>query len=303
MQKAKMFTLFAIVILTWGSTWLAMKFALVSLPPIFATGLRFLSAAPLLLWLLSITRSSLLFPPGHRFFQFCVFLFCYCLPFTLVLYGEQYVDPSTAAIIFAMMPVAVMLISMVLLNAPTSLLQLMGSVLAMVALFCILQEEARASLSNNWKGALAVVLAVFMHAFMYVQCKKRSCPVSLFTFNTLPCLAAGLILTMIGAIVEKPMLENITWLSFASIIYLGIVAGVFGILCYFSLQKRISTFRSSLVFICFPVITVILECVVMDSVFSQTSWLLLAVMMGGVFLSIIPVEKRKRVSTSQQQWN
>ncbi|MGB7803852.1 DMT family transporter [Buttiauxella sp.] len=303
MQKAKMFTLFAIVILTWGSTWLAMKFALVSMPPIFATGLRFLSAAPLLLWMLSITRSSLLFPPGHRFFQFCVFLFCYCLPFTLVLYGEQYVDPSTAAIIFAVMPVAVMLISIVLLNTPTSLLQLMGAVLALVALFCILQEEARVSLSNNWKGALAVVLAVFMHAFMYVQCKKRSCPVSLFTFNTLPCLAAGLILTMIGAIVEKPMLENITWLSFASIIYLGIVAGVFGILCYFSLQKRLSTFRTSLVFICFPVIAVILECVVMDSIFSQTSWLLLAAMLGGVFLSVIPVEKRKRVSISQQQWN
>lgn len=303
MQKAKMFTLFAIVILMWGSTWLAMKFALVSLPPIFATGLRFLSAAPLLLWLLSITRSSLLFPPGHRIFQFCVFLFCYCLPFTLVLYGEQYVDASTAAIIFAVMPVAVMLISIVVLNAPTSLLQLIGSMVALFSLFCILQEEARVSLSNNWKGALAVVLAVFIHAFMYVQCKKRRCQVSLFTFNTLPCLAAGLLLTLIGAIVEKPMIEHMTLLSFASVIYLGIGAGVFGILCYFSLHKRISTFSSSMVFICFPIITVTLECVVMDSVFSQTSWLLLAVMLSGVFLTVIPVEKKKRVSTSQQQWN
>ncbi|HKM95444.1 MAG TPA: DMT family transporter [Buttiauxella sp.] len=303
MQKAKIFTLFAVVILTWGSTWLAMKFALVSMPPIFATGLRFLSAAPLLLWMLNTTRSSLLFPQGHRFFQFCVFLFCYCLPFTLVLYGEQYVDASTAAIIFAVIPVAVLLISIVLLNTPTSLLQLMGSMLALLSLFCILQEEARVSLSNNWKGGLAVVLAVFMHAFMYVLCKKRSCQVSLFTFNTLPCLAAGLLLTLTGAIVEKPILGNITWLSFASIIYLGTVASVFGILCYSSLQKRISTFSTSLVFICFPVITVILECLVMDSVFTPTSWILLAVMLGGVFLSLIPVKKRKRVPMTQQQWN
>ncbi|MEZ2575600.1 DMT family transporter [Buttiauxella ferragutiae] len=303
MQKAKMLTLFAVVILTWGSTWLAMKFALVSMPPIFATGLRFLSAAPLLLWLLKITRSSLLFPPGHRIFQFCVFLFCYCLPFTLVLYGEQYVDASSAAIIFAVLPVAVLLISIVVLNAPVSLLQLMGSMLALLSLFCLLREEARMSLSNNWKGSLAVVLAVFIHAFMYVQCKKRSCQVSLSTFNALPCLAAGLILTLIGVIVEKPLIENITWLSFASIIYLGIVAGVFGILCYFSLQKRISTFSTSLVFICFPVIAVLLECLVMDSVFSPTSWIMLAAMLSGVFFSLIPVEKRKSVSTSQQQWN
>ncbi len=300
MQKTKMFVLFAIVILTWGTTWLAMKFALVSMPPIFATGLRFLSAAPLLLWLLHITRSSLLFPSGHRFFQFCVFLFCFCLPFTLVIYGEQYVNASTAAIIFAGMPVAVLLISIVVLNAPTSLMQLIGSLLAILALFYLLQEESRTTLGNNWKGAFAVLVAVTMHAFMYVQCKKRSCQVSLFTFNALPCLAAGLLLTLTGIIVEKPEVENITWLSFSSIVYLGIVASVFGILCYFSLQKRISTFNTSLVFICFPVIAVILECLVMGRVFSPTSWILLAVMLCGVFLSLIPVEKRKMAPTPKR---
>lgn len=303
MQKAKMFILFTVVILTWGTTWLAMKFVLVSLPPIFATGLRFLSAAPLLFWLLHITRSSLLFPPGHRFFQFCVFLFCFCLPFTLVIYGEQYVNASTAAIIFAGMPVAVLLISIAVLNAPTSLLQLAGALLAILSLFSLLQEESRTALSNNWKGAFAVVVAVIMHAFMYVQCKRRHCRVSLFTFNALPCLAAGLLLTLLGAIVEKPEIENISWLSFSSIIYLGVVAGVFGILCYFSLQKRVSTFNTSLVFICFPVIAVLLECMVMNREFSSTSWILLAGMLSGVFLSLIPVEKRKMATTPYRQWD
>jgi putative membrane protein PagO len=303
MQKAKLLILFTIVILTWGTTWLAMKFALVSLPPIFATGLRFLSAAPLLFWLLHITRSSLLFPPGHRLFQFCVFLFCFCLPFTLVIYGQQYVNASTAAIIFACMPVAVVLISIALLNAPTSLLQLGGALLTILSLFSLLEEESRTALSNNWKGAFAIVVAVIMHAFMYVQSKRRNCRVSLFTFNALPCLAAGLLLTLTGAIVEKPEIGNITWLSFSSIIYLGVVAGVFGILCYFSLQKRVSTFNTSLVFICFPVIAVLLECMVMDRVFSSTSWILLAGMLSGVFLSLIPVEKRKMATTPHQQWD
>lgn len=303
MQKAKIFILFTLVILTWGTTWLAMKFALVSLPPIFATGLRFLSAAPLLFWLLHITRSSLLFPPGHRFFQFCVFLFCFCLPFTLVIYGEQYVNASTAAIIFAGLPVAVLLISIAVLNAPTSLLQLAGALLAILSLFSLLQEESRTAISNNWKGAFAVVVAVIMHAFMYVQCKRRNCRVSLFTFNALPCLAAGLLLTLIGVIVEKPEIENISWLSFSSIVYLGVVAGVFGILCYFSLQKRVSTFNTSLVFICFPVIAVLLECLVMDREFSSTSWILLAGMLSGVLLSLIPVEKRKMATTPHRQWD
>ncbi|TNV14030.1 DMT family transporter [Buttiauxella sp. B2] len=303
MQKAKILILFTIVILTWGTTWLAMKFALVSMPPIFATGLRFLSAAPLLFLLLRITRGSLLFPPGHRLFQFCVFLFCFCLPFTLVIYGQQYVNASTAAIIFASMPVAVVLISIAVLNAPTSLLQLAGALLTILSLFSLLQEESRTALSNNWKGAFAIVVAVIMHAFMYVQCKRRNCRVSLFTFNALPCLAAGVLLTLTGAIVEKPEIGSITWLSLSSIIYLGVVAGVFGILCYFSLQKRVSTFNTSLVFICFPVIAVFLESMVMDREFSSTSWILLAGMLSGVFLSLLPVEKRKMATTPHRQWN
>ncbi len=37
--------LFSSVCLIWGTTWLAMEIAVESIPPIFATGLRFLIAA------------------------------------------------------------------------------------------------------------------------------------------------------------------------------------------------------------------------------------------------------------------
>ena len=61
--------LFSAVALTWGTTWMAMKIAVATVPPIFATGLRFLCAAPLLLLLARYRRAPLLFPAGQRGFQ------------------------------------------------------------------------------------------------------------------------------------------------------------------------------------------------------------------------------------------
>ncbi|STB73313.1 EamA family transporter [Citrobacter koseri] len=61
--------LFLTVTLTWGTTWMAMKIALISFPPIFATGLRFLLAAPALALLAKATKVPLLFPQGNAHFS------------------------------------------------------------------------------------------------------------------------------------------------------------------------------------------------------------------------------------------
>ncbi|WP_159196088.1 EamA family transporter, partial [Klebsiella pneumoniae] len=49
MRRITIFILFLLVAVTWGTTWLAMKIALETIPPVFATGMRFLFSAPLLI--------------------------------------------------------------------------------------------------------------------------------------------------------------------------------------------------------------------------------------------------------------
>ena len=41
MRRITIFILFLLVAVTWGTTWIAMKIALESIPPVFATGMRF----------------------------------------------------------------------------------------------------------------------------------------------------------------------------------------------------------------------------------------------------------------------
>lgn len=292
MRKFILFVLFMLVVFTWGSTWMAMKIAVDTIPPIFATGLRFLCATPFLLCIALATKTPLLFPPCQRGFQVIVCLCYFSIPFTLMIYGEKFVSSGLASVIFANMPVAVLVASLLLLKEKTHFLQILGLGISLIALSCILLQESQTAV-NSLSGILSLVLAVIMHASMYVQCKKRGCRVSVITFNALPCLAAGVILSILGWFSEQPHIEHFSMASIWAIFYLGGFAGVFGILCYFALQQKASAFQASIVFLVFPLIALSLEHAVDGHTLSHRSMLFIIPLIIGILLTLIPKKHLK----------
>ena len=79
-------TLFLIVCLSWGTTWLGIKIAVQSVPPLTAAGLRFLIAFPLFACFAWLRREPLMFPKGSRGFLVFVTLCYFSLPYTPVSY-------------------------------------------------------------------------------------------------------------------------------------------------------------------------------------------------------------------------
>lgn len=288
MSKTIVVLLFFIVSLTWGTTWLAMQIAVSSIPPIFATGLRFLFATPILIFIAFISKAPLLFPKGQRFFQFLIGVFYFAIPFTLMIYGEEYVSSGLASVIFSTMPLAIMIASIFILSEKVTTVQLLGLSIATPALTGIILVEFFANKSYNLLGIFAIITAVILHAIMYTSCKKRSCNISIITFNALPCLFASITLIFVGWLIEKPDLNSFSTSSFISVFYLGGVAGVCGILSYFSLQKRAGAFRASLVFLVFPVIAVFLESFIYGHAISHISMILMLPLMIGIFLTLLP---------------
>ncbi|QGU88654.1 DMT family transporter [Erwinia sorbitola] len=277
--------LFSAVALTWGTTWMAMKITVATVPPVFATGLRFLCAAPLLLLLARYKKAPLLFPAGLRGFQLCVMLFYFAIPFTLMIYGERYTSSSLAAIIFATMPAAVLAASLLFLRERTSLQQLLGLAISLGALSTILWHETRDSGESQLQGIVALVAAVLIHAVMYVQCKKRCAGISVLSYNALPCLGAGIVLTLAG-LTEAPNYQAFSPQALLAIAYLGAVAGVGGILAYFALQQTAKPFQASLVFLVFPLIAVALESKINGTSISHESLLLMLPFLLGILLTL-----------------
>ncbi len=75
--------------------------------------------------------------------------------------------------------------------------------------------------------------------------------------------------------------------SALSTLYLGVIGGVFGILCYFLLQKNQALSRASLVFLVFPIIAISLENYIYGYAISLLSQLLTLPLAIGILLILV----------------
>lgn len=287
-SKSLTILLFVSVCLIWGTTWFAMEVALHSIPPIFATALRFFLAAPLLVVLAKVFNQPLLFPKGKRQWLLIVALMYFAIPFTLMIYGEQYISSGLASIIFANMPVAVMLMSGLFLGLRLAKHQIFGLITAVVSLCLILGNEMQMGGDDYLMGTICLGLAVAIHAVMYVLVQKHCKGIEVLTYNALPSFIASLFLFAVSAIGENVNVESFTWDSISAVIYLGLVASVGGIVAYFKLGQVSSPFQASICFLIFPVVALLISCYVNGEVLSEQSLFMMIPLLCGILLTKAP---------------
>ncbi|QCI23287.1 DMT family transporter [Buchnera aphidicola] len=300
MQKMTIILLFLVVSITWGTTFMAIKIAADTIPPLFITGMRFLLASPLLICICYYTNTSLLFPSGKKIFQLVICIFYFSIPFSLMLYGGTYVNSIIASVIFSNMPIIILLLSFLIFNKPLNIIQYIGLTLAISALLIILFKEIQLGNKNIIKGIIALILAMISHAMVYLHSKEKYSNISILTFNALPSLFSGTLLLFISNIVERPIFNNFSKTSIIAILYLSYFSGVFGILSYFYLQKKVSSFYASIVFFIFPLITLILEKVIYGYSITSEQFQLIMFSMSSIFLTLIPFDYFKLKNFIQQ---
>lgn len=295
MNKIIIILLFSLVSITWGTTWIAMKIAVETIPPLFATGIRFLIASPLLILLSYITKAPLLFPYGQRNFQIIISFFYFSIPFTLMLYGGKYVNSSIASVIFSNMPVVVLMLSSFFLKKKIDFIKKIGIIISLITLFVILLIDLKSEFFIQWKGVLALILALLSHALIYIECKRKCTNVSVITFNALPSLISGIFLSTISWFLENPDIHLFSNKSILAIFYLGDFSGVFGILSYFYLQKKVSSFYASTVFLIFPLISYILEIYFYKKTFFFYELYCILPLFIGILLTLLPINFFKNI--------
>lgn len=297
MNKLIIITLFSLVSITWGTTWIAMKIATETIPPLFATGMRFLLTAPLLIIISYFTKTPLLFPYGQRLFQIIIAIFYFSIPFTLMLYSGIYVSSSIASIIFSNMPVAVLIISALYLKKRIFFIQKIGILLASITLSMLLLIELKSQYFFQWKGIVALLIALFSHAIIYAKCQQKCCNVSVLTFNALPSLISGILITIMSLFIENFSIHTFSYVSILAVLYLSFFSGIFGILSYFYLQKKVSAFYASIVFLIFPIISWFSESYFYGTkIILSEIWLLIPLIIG-ILMTLIPIKLCNKIKT------
>jgi drug/metabolite transporter (DMT)-like permease len=285
--------------LLWGSSFLFIEIALDEIEPTVMMDLRLLFAVSVLLPILALQRGARravgdLRTAGRSLWVLGVVNAA--IPFTLIAWGQQYIDSGIAAIANASLPIFVVLLAIRFRPSErASGLRLAGIVAGLAGVAVLTGAEFDGSWSGV-AGTLAVVSASVLYATgaLYAQTHVER-------VDTI-VLATGSAIT--GAIVLLPLaLAQLPsgvpgWETFASVAVLGFGGMAAGQLLYYVVIDRYGSARASLVTYLLPVIALVLGALLLDEPVEVTALIGLVLILAGVAFGsgMVKPERRREVA-------
>jgi drug/metabolite transporter (DMT)-like permease len=198
MSRPVVWSLYALLVAIWSSTWVAIKLGLEDTPPLLGAGVRFALAGAGLL-LLARTRGRPL--RTDWVLAAVVGAVPFATSYGLIYWGEQYVPSGLAAVLFGVLPIYVALIASVALqDEPLRARLFAGVALALAGLVVAFGESvALGDARYAVAGAIACVAAPLGAAIGNVATKRRAGGLDAIVLNGWAALGGGALLLAVSA--------------------------------------------------------------------------------------------------------
>ena len=218
------------VYVVWGSTYLAIKYIVGSLPPFLSMGARFLLAGALLTVMILVSRGRPAF--GMTRSQFVTAALCGLFLLVggngLVAVAEQDVDSSMAALLIAGTPLWVVLLRALLRDRP-SLATVAGLVVGMAGVAILLLPGVQGTAALG--PLLLVVLSSVLWSVGTVLATRRPMPTDPFVTTVVQMAVGGTAMVAVGSLggewgrLDLGAAEPSAWIAFVYLVVVGSVAG------------------------------------------------------------------------------
>ncbi len=277
-ERAKIAAGFIVISLIWGSTWLAIKIGLDSVPPFYGVAIRFMIATIILGFMVVIRRESIPLTK-HAFFLYgSLALLSFSFPYALVYWGEQYISSGLASILFAAYPFVVALCShFVLRNERLNMYKVTGIGLGFAGILVIFWSDLDLG-SASTSGMAAILLSTVMQGTSLVIVKRHNSSLSPTALTFGGMVLGEIILLAIALSVESFSSVALDAKGIGSIVYLGTFGSVVTFVTYYWLLKHVEAVYLSLVSFVTPVLAVVLGAVALGEELSSR------VVAGGAFI-------------------
>jgi putative membrane protein PagO len=276
-------------VLIFGSTWVVMKIGLQAMPPFTAAVDRTILAFVVFFVAFRLWRFR--FPPIKNIRRdfFLAGLMLYGVSFALLYWGQERIDSSMSAILYATMPLFTGIFSHFMIPAERLTLRvILGLVIGFVG--TILLFAGNLSLSGTVSGMLAMVLSSCCCAWATVKTKRDLQAIDPSALAILMLPAGLIVLLPCLAIFETPMRLWIDAKGAASVIYLAIIGGGIGFIIWFYLLKRLSAVAASMMTLLEPLVASFLGYLILSESFDKYFFL------GGtlILIGVLTVTQQKR---------
>ncbi|AMJ64368.1 hypothetical protein AXW84_02200 [Hymenobacter sp. PAMC 26628] len=197
-----MFTAFALVYIIWGSTYLGIRFAIESLPPLLMAGTRYALAGALLYGAMRLRGAPA--PSGASWGRALLIGIC-LLTFGNggVTLGEQYIPSGLAALLVATVPMLLALLGWASgVSARPTPVAALGLGLGLAGVYLLARasggSSAVAQPGHEGLGMACVLVAALVWAIGSLYGKRRPAAASPFVAGGMQMLCGGLVMVVLG---------------------------------------------------------------------------------------------------------
>lgn len=228
--RVRIFWAFAAIYVIWGSTYLAIRFAIESFPPFLMAAIRFLVAGGVLL-LLARARGPLALRPHHLRAALFVGGLMLLGGNGGVVWAEQRVPSGIAALPIATVPLWTVLLE-ALIHRKRPGARVLGGILLGLAGLALLANPAGSGRVDP-VGLLVLVLASLSWSTGLVLSRRAALPASPFVATAVEALGGGALLLAVSFAAGEPSRFALSAVSARSLLSLGYLI-VFGSIVAFT---------------------------------------------------------------------
>jgi drug/metabolite transporter (DMT)-like permease len=239
--KTKLYFAVFCVAFFWGTTFLAIRIGLETIPPFILSGLRnFISSFLILIYILYTKKFEIL-SISQIFRALVLSILMIVLANGLTTYSEKYITSGLASLISTLSPFFVLVLNLILGNEKLSVKTSLGILLGMFGIFLIYQNNLVELLNPEYRmGIFAILIAVFSWAVGTIITKKgQRKPAGMLMSVCTQMFFAGIILTIIQyQLTPDFSSQNWSTRSISAVFYLAVFGSVVGYIAYSYLMTQ-----------------------------------------------------------------
>lgn len=256
------FALFAICVLIWGSTWIAITFQLGTVAPELSVGYRFIFASLLLFFYCRWRGLQVRFNRTQHANLFFFGLAMFCLSYICVYHAELYIISGMVAVAYSASPMINMFASRIFFGTALTWRVFIAASLGILGIVCVFWHE----FANIGRSQDAVLGSVLTIASVLLSCVGAMVAVRTQKLGiaTWPSMAWGMFYGGCGAIaiglfMGRPLVFTFTPAYLISLLYLALFGSIVTFWAYLTLLSRLGAARATYVGVMVPIVALVIS--------------------------------------------
>jgi drug/metabolite transporter (DMT)-like permease len=293
--QAKLVIAFFLIYFIWGSTYLAIRYAIETIPPFLMAGVRFTTAGTLLYTFMRLTGAAN--PSLQQWLNLWVVgTFLFLGGNGLVVWAEQYITSGLAALLVSTLPLWLIMLDWLWAGGPPPTVKgLAGISLGIIGTVVLIDPVKITATDIYIPGALVVIFGSMLWATGSIYSKKFTQPDSIFMSAACQMFGGGLSLLLVSLVLGEwfafqPV--GISLVSFAAFSYLVVFGSIVAISSYVWLLKNASAASVSTYAFVNPAVAIFLGWLIAGEEINAHIIFGAAIILAGVILVISAQNKR-----------